>query len=170
MMIQNFERTHRSPQSNTRTLSILARTHVLINHYLLRVLLHITRTIRANTMGSKLSNMIFHPIGLKALVICGLVLSRHVATGCMRVRQQMEWRESRHILKPTPVKLRRRSILLIKKVVPTYPSSMFGRCLVVLMLIISRNLVRRIQALAPEPDSAAIHDKTGHPSPIKIRF
>lgn len=32
------------------------------------------------------------------------------------------------------------------------------------------NLVRRIQALAPEPDSAAIHDKTGHPSPIKIRF
>lgn len=166
MMIRNFKRTHRS-----RQLSILARTHVLINHYLLLVLLHIIRTIRANTMGSKLSNMIFHLIGLKALAICGLVLSRHVATGCMRVRQQMEWRESRHILKPTPVKLRRRSILLIKKVVHTYPSSMFGRCLVVvLMLIISRNLVRRIQALAPEPDSATIHDKTGNPSPIKIRF
>lgn len=171
MVTRHFMRDHSFRPQSTRMLSISVRTHVLTNLYLPLVLLHIIRTIRANIMESKLSNTIFHPIALRALAICGPVLLRHVVTGCMRVQQQMALRESKHILKLIHIKLRRRSILLTKKVVPTYPSSMFGHCLVVaVMLIISRNLVRRIQALAPESDSATVREKTGPPSPIKLRF
>lgn len=170
-MSQYLKRTQRSRPQNIRMLSISAPTHALTSHYLLLGLLHIMRTIRANIMESKLSSMISRQIALRAPAICGLVLLRDVATGCTRVRQQMESRESRHILKLTHIKLRRRSILLTKKVAPTYLSSMFGHFLdFAVVLIISRNLVRRIQALAPESDSVISHDKTGHPSPIKIRF
>lgn len=169
-MTQHLERIHRSRPPSTRT-SISARIRVLPKHYLLPVLPHIIHTIRENIMESKLSNMMFHLIALRALVICGLVPLRHVAIGCTRVRQQMELRESKHILKLIRIKLRRRSILLTKKVAPTYLSSMFGRYLIVpVMLIISRNLVRRIQALAPESNSVTVHDKARNPSPIKIRF
>ena len=170
MMTQHLKRIHRSRPPST-SMSISARTRVLTKHYLLLALPHIIHTIRENITGSKLSNMTSHLIALRALAICGRVPLRHVAIGCTRVRRQMEVRESKLIWKLIRIKLRRRSILLTKKAVPTYLSSMFGRCLIVaVMLIISRNLVRRIQSLAPDSDSVTVRDKARNPFPIKIRF